>query len=210
MIGDDRRPWVPRTIEDSVDAGVHPVVAAMRLAQKATPEGQFQKVQGMDLKATPWVHKDAGSDGFTGYTYNKRNGPASAVASTNPVQQIGRLTGMGMNPQDFFKQAKQSGTNPVAAILNKSGPDLPGKEDRKKDKKSKKKDKKSKKKKDKKKKDKKSKKKKKAKKKKDSSSSSSSSGSSSSSSGEDESEKSKSGGEKKKQRKAESWVGVEL
>merc|ERR1712118_87395 len=128
-----------------------------------------------------------------GYTYNKRNGPASAVAATNPVQQIGRLTGMGMNPQDFFKSAKATGTNPVDAILNRAGPDLPGKERKKeKDKKSKKKDKKKdKKKKEKKKKDKKS-KKKKSKKKKDSSSSSSSGGSSSSSSSEDESDKSKS------------------
>eukprot|EP00403_Amphidinium_massartii_P018284 CAMPEP_0178429824 /NCGR_PEP_ID=MMETSP0689_2-20121128/31004_1 /TAXON_ID=160604 /ORGANISM="Amphidinium massartii, Strain CS-259" /LENGTH=180 /DNA_ID=CAMNT_0020051663 /DNA_START=1 /DNA_END=539 /DNA_ORIENTATION=- len=174
--------WRPRSIDDTVDAGVHPVVAAMRLAQKGTPEGSGQIVEGMDLKATPWNAKPLLGD-KAGYTYNKRNGPASATAQTEPIQQITRLTSLGVNPQDYLKQAKALGLNPAPA-----GPDLP---DRKADKKDKKKDKKSKKKKKKdkktKKKDKKSKKKKKDKKskkkkdkKKDSSSSSGSSSSSSS------------------------------
>eukprot|EP00416_Gambierdiscus_australes_P042875 CAMPEP_0171113604 /NCGR_PEP_ID=MMETSP0766_2-20121228/82965_1 /TAXON_ID=439317 /ORGANISM="Gambierdiscus australes, Strain CAWD 149" /LENGTH=65 /DNA_ID=CAMNT_0011575825 /DNA_START=29 /DNA_END=222 /DNA_ORIENTATION=+ len=50
--------WRPRCIEDTVDAGVHPVVAAMRLAQKGTKEGSGVIVGGMDLKAAPWKAKD--------------------------------------------------------------------------------------------------------------------------------------------------------
>lgn len=131
------RPWRPKTIEDSVDAGVHPVVAAMRLAQKATPMGAGLIVEGMDLKAKPWLPKELAGD-RGGYTYQKRNGPASAVAVTNPTEQIDRLSAMGVNPQDFFKQAKSKGLNPVEALLRaKSGPELPGR--KKKDKKSKKK-----------------------------------------------------------------------
>uniref|UniRef100_A0A7S2MS95 Uncharacterized protein n=1 Tax=Alexandrium andersonii TaxID=327968 RepID=A0A7S2MS95_9DINO len=117
--------WRPRCIEDTVDAGVHPVVAAMRLAQKAAPTGNGQIVGGMDLKAQPWKSKEAP---VGGYTYNKRNGPASAVAATDPTQQIERLTGMGMNPQDFFKLAKSTGLNPVKDVLkSKSTVDLPTK-----------------------------------------------------------------------------------
>mmetsp|Transcript_36980 Transcript_36980/g.50610 ORF Transcript_36980/g.50610 Transcript_36980/m.50610 type:complete len:170 (-) Transcript_36980:177-686(-) len=116
----------------------------MRLAQKASPSGSGQIVGGMDLKAQPWNGKNSKDPTKGGYTYNKRNGPASAVAATDPTQQIDRLTGMGMNPQDFFKLAKATGLNPVQEVLKKkSTVDLPtgsqaAKERKKKEKKKKK------------------------------------------------------------------------
>merc|ERR1712146_855491 len=102
---------------------------------------------------------------------------------TSPMAQIQRLTELGANPSDYFKQAKQSGLNPMESLLKttKMGPGMPGKGESAEEKKKKKDKKKKDKKKDKKKKDKKGKKKKeKKKRKKSSSSSSSSSGSSSS------------------------------
>mmetsp|Transcript_42806 Transcript_42806/g.118259 ORF Transcript_42806/g.118259 Transcript_42806/m.118259 type:complete len:202 (+) Transcript_42806:204-809(+) len=195
--------WKPRTIEESVDAGVHPAVAAMRLAQKATPEGSGRIVGGMDLKATPWL-----SRGYeNGYTYNKRNGPASMTAVTHPTSQIDRLAAMGMNPQDYFKQSKATGLNPVQDVLtSKSGPGMPGREKKdKKDKKGKKKgkskDKRSKDKKDKKKKTKKTGKPKKKKKKDSSTSSSSESSEKSSSSSSSASNSSDSEHDKKRRKK---------
>eukprot|EP00928_Gymnodinium_smaydae_P033751 TRINITY_DN24099_c0_g1_i1.p1 TRINITY_DN24099_c0_g1~~TRINITY_DN24099_c0_g1_i1.p1 ORF type:complete len:233 (+),score=73.60 TRINITY_DN24099_c0_g1_i1:190-888(+) len=210
--------WRPRCIEDTVDAGVHPVVAAMRMAQKNTTEGSGRIVEGMDLKATPWIRRDQ----QTGYTFNKRNGAASAAAVTNPHLQLERLVGLGVNTQDYMHQAKKTGMNPVAAVLkSESGPYLPGMGgEEKKDSKSKKKEKKGKsskkksskkkekKKKDKKKKKKKEKKKKEKKKKKSSSSSGSSSsgsdddGSSSGSSSDSGSSSSASGGDKKRKKEA--------
>merc|ERR1712061_672586 len=103
----------------------------------ASPAGQKHIVQGMDLTAQPWEFK--GGDKYSGYTYNKRNGPASATAATNPVQQIARLQGMGVNTQEFFKQAKQAGVDPVQGVLGKSGPGLPSKKSKKSDKDKKKK-----------------------------------------------------------------------
>jgi len=150
----------------------------MRLAQKGTPMGAGLIVEGMDLKAQPWVTKPLLGD-KGGYTYNKRNGAASAVASTDPVLQINRLSALGVNTQDFFKQAKATGVDVAEGVLQqRSGPDVPNgkaKKDKKKDKKKEKKRKKEKKKKA-------SKKAKKKSKKKESSSSSSSGDSSSSSS----------------------------
>jgi len=176
--------WKPKSIEDSVDAGVHPVVAAMRLAQKASPLGNGTIVEGMDLKAQPWLQKDNMGD-KGGYTYQKRNGAASATPSTHPTEQINRLAGQGVNPQDFFRLSKQSGLNPMEGVLRqRDGPGLPDmkKEEKKKDKKKKKKEK----------------SKKKKKKAKSSSSSSSSSASSSSSSSDSSSSESEKAGKKRK------------
>merc|ERR1712083_889941 len=160
----------------AVDAGVHPVIAAMRLGQKQTVAASVHVVDGIDLKAQPW---DKGKKIYEhGYTYNRKNGPASGAGSlTDPTAQIDRLVGHGVNTQDYMKQAKKLGMNPVAAVLRQeSGPGLPDGSPPRDKKTKKKKDKKKgkKKKSDKKKKDKK-KDKKKSKKKKESSSSSDSS-----------------------------------
>merc|ERR1712211_211740 len=97
----------------------------------------------------------------------KRNGPASATSVTHPVNQLERLAGQGLNPQDYFKNAKQAGMNPLEGVLQKkSGPGFPDTGKEKKSKKMKKSKKDKKKKKNKKKKKKKDKKKKKKDKKK--------------------------------------------
>merc|ERR1712083_571445 len=58
-------------------------------------------------------------------TYNRKNGPASG-AGLDPTAQIDRLVGHGVNTQDYMKQAKKLGMNPVAAVLRQeSGPGLP-------------------------------------------------------------------------------------
>merc|ERR1712151_1374782 len=122
---------------DTVDAGVHPTVAKMRLAQKGSKEGQNIVVEGMDLLATPWLKK--AQDLAPGYTFAKRNGAASATPETHPHAQLDRLVGAGVNPQDFFMNSKQTGINIVSDVLRgKDGPDLPGKEKKKKKSKSKK------------------------------------------------------------------------
>jgi len=189
----------PKCIEDTVDAGVHPIVARMRLSQKGTDRmGDGQIVAGMDLKATPWIKKEAQS----GYTYNKRNGAASACSVTDVVPQLDRLKGHGMNPGDFFQQANTLGMDVMEGVTKRTvGPNFPdmskgGKS--KKDKKNSKKDKKGKKSKTKKKKKKKEKKSGKSKKKKGKKSSSSSS----SSSGSSSKKSSSSSGDKKKKKAA--------
>merc|ERR1712232_1511474 len=102
-------------------------------------------VDGIDLKAQPW---DKNKKAYEhGYTYNRKNGPASGAGSlTDPTAQIDRLVGHGVNTQDYMKQAKRLGMNPVAAVLRQeSGPGLPdvdGKEKKSKKKNDKKKDKK--------------------------------------------------------------------
>eukprot|EP00929_Paragymnodinium_shiwhaense_P013962 TRINITY_DN121817_c0_g1_i1.p1 TRINITY_DN121817_c0_g1~~TRINITY_DN121817_c0_g1_i1.p1 ORF type:complete len:273 (-),score=121.43 TRINITY_DN121817_c0_g1_i1:98-916(-) len=193
--------WKPKSIEESVDAGVHPAVAAMRLGAKSTAMGSGLIVGGMDLKATPWAKKE--SDMPTGYTYNKRNGPAMLSDKTHPVAQLERLQGQGVDAQVFLRKAKEAGFNPADELLNRSaGPGLPGlteKEKKKKKKKSKDKKKKKKKGKDKKK----DKKKKASKKKKKKDSSSSSSGSSSSDGSSSSSSSSKSSKKKKKSAKGD-------
>merc|ERR1712228_1124344 len=138
--------WRPRSIDDTVDAGVHPVIAAMRLGQKQTVAASVHIVDGIDLKAQPW---EKGKKVYEhGYTYNRKNGPASGAGSlTDPTAQIDRLVGHGVNTQDYMKQAKKLGMNPVAAVLRQeSGPGLPDgsgeqkskkKKDKKKDKKKK-------------------------------------------------------------------------
>lgn len=173
----------PRSVEDTVDAGVHHIVAAMRLGAKGTPEGKGHIIDGINLKATPWMKK--ASDETKGYTYQRKNGLITSLGTSNtaqtaPLSQLTRLSEMGqVTPSDYFKQAKKMGINPVedALGLTQSGPGLPTKGESSKKKKEKKKDKK----KDKKKKDKKKKDKKKKTKKRKKSSSSSSSDSSSSS-----------------------------
>mmetsp|Transcript_40808 Transcript_40808/g.118222 ORF Transcript_40808/g.118222 Transcript_40808/m.118222 type:complete len:180 (-) Transcript_40808:50-589(-) len=147
--------WRPRTVEDSIDAGVHPAVAAMR-----------RKAAG---------HTRTVEDAITGRKVAHLIGQNRA-----PGIDVARLgSDPTYNPMNFFKQAGKHGVNPLREVMlaGKDGPTLPeGSEKSKKDKKKKSK-------KDKKKKDgKKSKKSKKSKKKKSSSSSSSSSCSSSSSS----------------------------
>jgi len=181
--------WRPKSVEDTVDAGVHPVVAAMRLASIDTREGKGHVIDGMDLLAQPWMRK--ATDSSQGYTYLRKNGHIHSVGTryteeTAPVNQLRRVTELGMNPCDFFKQAKDSGLiNPWETVLKleKSGPREPTKQEKlsEKNKNSKNKKTKTKKKKRKKKKNKKDTKKSKKRKRSSSSSSSSSSDSSSSS-----------------------------
>merc|ERR1712216_207382 len=104
--------------------------AAMRLGSKATAQGQMHIVDGVNLKATPWMRK--ATDDTRGYTYQRKNGLITSVGTcntsqTDPLAQLNRLTELGANPADYFKQAKQSGLNPAESILKmtKSGPDLP-------------------------------------------------------------------------------------
>merc|ERR1712146_522404 len=92
--------------------------------------------EGLDFKAKPWQNKGL----QMGYTYMKRNGPASASAVTHPVNQLERLVGQGLNPQDYFKNANQAGMNPLDGVLTKaSGPGFPDDEKEKKKKSKKKK-----------------------------------------------------------------------
>lgn len=140
--------WKPKTVEESIDAGVHPAVAAMR---KKAAEG------GRTI-----------NDAIVGRRVCHVIGQMKA-----PAMDMDKLgSDPTYNPMNFFKQAHGHGVNPLRDVMNagKEGPDIP--ESRslqaKKSKKSKKEDKK-------KKKDKKSKNKKSKKKKKDKSSSSSSS-----------------------------------
>merc|ERR1712039_328833 len=110
----------------------------MRFAGHNTKEGQKIIVEGMDLRASPWMKK--AQDLAPGYTFSKRNGAASGTDATHPHQQLDRLVGKGLNPQDFFKGSKQMGLNPAESVLKKrSGPGLPGEEKEKKKKKKKKK-----------------------------------------------------------------------
>merc|ERR1712032_773528 len=174
--------------EDTVDAGVHPIVAKMRLESKNTREGKGHVIDGMDLLAQPWMKK--ATDFNQGYTYLRKNGHIHSTGTrytseTDPTSQLKRLTELGTNPCDYFKQAKDSGLlNPWDTVLklSKSGPSLPTRKDKLKDKLQEKKKTSKKKKKAKKKASKKKKDKKKSKKRKRSSSSSSSSSSDSSSS----------------------------
>merc|ERR1712046_62032 len=69
-------------------------------------------------------------------TYQRKNGLITSVGTTNtaqtdPMAQLNRLTELGANPSDYFKQAKQIGINPAADVLKltKSGPDMPGRGD---------------------------------------------------------------------------------
>ena len=92
--------WRPRCIDDTVDAGVHPVIAAMRIGQKQTVQASVHVVDGIDLKANPW---DKGKKVYeNGYTFNRKNGPASGNAGTDPNSQLDRLVGMGVNTQDYM------------------------------------------------------------------------------------------------------------
>merc|ERR1712098_293576 len=104
------------SVEDTVDAGVHPLVAAMRLGSKNTLAGSGQIIDGINLKATPWMKK--ASDHEKGYTYSRKNGLITSVGTSNtaqtaPLSQLTRLTELGANPSDYFKQAKQLGMNPA-------------------------------------------------------------------------------------------------
>eukprot|EP00931_Biecheleriopsis_adriatica_P049808 TRINITY_DN28822_c0_g1_i2.p1 TRINITY_DN28822_c0_g1~~TRINITY_DN28822_c0_g1_i2.p1 ORF type:complete len:243 (+),score=67.37 TRINITY_DN28822_c0_g1_i2:76-804(+) len=149
---DDYR-WKPRTVEDSIDAGVHPAVAALRLKEA----GKQRTV----------------NDAIVGKRYH---GQSRAAPEVN-IDKLSKIDST-FDPSQFFKQANKIGVHPLDFMEKKkgAGPEIPGTGSSK-DKKDKKKDKKEK---DKKKK-KKDKKKKKKKKKKSSSSSSSSSSDSSSS-----------------------------
>jgi len=49
----DDRPWKPRTVEDSVDAGVHPAVAAYRLNGGLQPQLDLDKL-GIDPSRPDW------------------------------------------------------------------------------------------------------------------------------------------------------------
>jgi len=171
----------PRSAEDTVDAGVHHIVAAMRMGHSATLAGRKHIVDGIDLKAEPWM-KRAGEE-TKGYTYMRKNGLISSlgtctIAEVDPTKQIARISEMGgVDPSNYFKSATKSGINPLEDVLKsaKAGPGMPTRGDAAKDKKDKKKkDKKKEKKKKEKKKGKKKKDKKKEKKKKDKKSSSSS------------------------------------
>jgi len=152
-------------VDDSIDAGVHPAVAAMR-----RKEG--------DTKRTV-------QDAIVGKKYHGQS-------RTAPELDLSKLSDPTYNPENFFKQAKKLGVNPLDGILNSTNVQK-SEEDKKK---KKKKDKKKKKKKDKK-------KEKKKRKKKSSSSSSSSSGGSSSSSSSSSSgkKKKKKAGKEKKESK---------
>merc|ERR1711879_87282 len=102
----------------------------MRLAGGQALLGQKHIVDGINLKAQPWMNKPTDTAG--GYTYNKRNGAASLHSATDPVAQLERLKTLGANPQDYFKQAKQIGIDPADGVLKgKSGPDLPGRKEKK-------------------------------------------------------------------------------
>merc|ERR550532_1728372 len=159
--------WRPRTVEDSIDPGVHPAVAAMRKRAAETPRTVEDAIVGRRVC----------------HVIGQNKAPQIDLART--------LNDPSYNPLNFFRQAGKLGVNPLHNVTSATMPELPsssssskekkgeedGKEKKGRDKK--KKDKK----KEKKKKEKKEKKKKhKKKKKKDSSSSSTSSSASSSSS----------------------------
>merc|ERR1719362_1947659 len=115
--------------------------------------------------AQPWMKK--ATDFNQGYTYLRKNGYIHSTGTryteeTAPLNQLRRVTELGTNPCDYFKQAKDSGLiNPWDTVLKltKSGPSLPTKRDKLKEKKKGSKNKKTKAKKKKSKKDKKDKKK---------------------------------------------------
>jgi len=122
----------PRSVEQTVDAGVHHVVAAMRMSS-VHREGETKHIiDGINLKATPWMKR--ASDENKGYTYQRKNGLITSVGTSNtaetaPLSQLKRLAdGQMVCPDDYFKQAKKLGINPAETILNmggKNGPGLP-------------------------------------------------------------------------------------
>jgi len=193
--------WKPRSSEETVDAGVHPVVAKMRMGTF----GLAKNPDGLDLRATPWEKGREWSHGKEvqagGYTFNRRNNAATLGGEdTDPKRQLERLSAQGVNPQDYLKMAKQLGVHPEEGVLGKSADvSLPTSKDLRGGRGKKKRDKK---KKEKKKKGEKKSKKKAGKKRKRKDSSSSSS-SSKSSSAEESSKSGKTGSRGKRQREAE-------
>eukprot|EP00747_Dinoflagellata_sp_TGD_P167773 gnl/TRDRNA2_/TRDRNA2_192853_c0_seq1.p1 gnl/TRDRNA2_/TRDRNA2_192853_c0~~gnl/TRDRNA2_/TRDRNA2_192853_c0_seq1.p1 ORF type:complete len:258 (+),score=73.74 gnl/TRDRNA2_/TRDRNA2_192853_c0_seq1:58-831(+) len=112
--------WRPRSVEDTIDAGVHPAVAALRRRDAA-------KVRTVE---------DA-------ITTNKTVGPSRQ----KPTLDLGRVqSDPSYDPVNFFKQAKKLGVNPLDAVTKSKAPLRFAGEDEKKSKKKKKKDKKDKKK----------------------------------------------------------------
>merc|ERR1711874_415329 len=101
--------------------GVHPAVVKMRMAQKVVPG----KEERIDLKAQPWANR--AQDFQHGYSYAKRNGLASVAGGRiDPIHQLDRLNGLGVDTATYFKQAKQIGMNPADGVLKKgAGPSFP-------------------------------------------------------------------------------------
>merc|ERR1719362_1002964 len=87
--------------------------------------------------AQPWMKK--ATDFNQGYTYLRKNGYIHSTGTrytddTAPLNQLRRVTELGTNPCDYFKQAKDSGLlNPWDTVLKltKSGPSLPTKKEKK-------------------------------------------------------------------------------
>lgn len=108
--------WTPKSVEESIDAGVHPAVAAMR--RKALGARTID-----DAIVGRSVVKIIGQNKAPGLEVDK--------LSSDPTY----------NPMNFFKQSAKHGVNPLREVIlaGKDGPGLPdGKDEQVKEKKSKK------------------------------------------------------------------------
>merc|ERR1711924_263904 len=105
----------------------------MRLSTKQTVHhgAQSKGRDGLNFLAQPWMKK--ASDTQRGYTYQRKNGLITSngitnTAETAPLQQLEKIVAAGgVDPSNYFKQAKQLGMNPAEAALgmSKSGPSMP-------------------------------------------------------------------------------------
>mmetsp|Transcript_51495 Transcript_51495/g.111833 ORF Transcript_51495/g.111833 Transcript_51495/m.111833 type:complete len:161 (-) Transcript_51495:197-679(-) len=121
----DNYVWRPRSVEDTIDAGVHPAVAAMR--RQAAKGGRSVEDVMSGRKVVHIIHQTKAP----GLDMNKLGSDPS------------------YNPSNFFKQAGKLGVNPMRELMlsGKDGPTMPdeGKKSKSKKDSKKKKDKKSKK-----------------------------------------------------------------
>lgn len=126
----------PRSVEDTVDAGVHPLVAKMRLSTLELAPEKTMIYDGIDMNASPWMRSAQNHE--AGYTYRRKNGLITSLGTqytneTKPLSQVSRMVDAGSaNPADFFKQSTKLGINPMNEVLGltKSGPGLPSRRDR--------------------------------------------------------------------------------
>lgn len=111
--------WKPKSVEESVDAGVHPAVAAMR--RKAASVSGSRTVE----------------DAIAGRSVLHIIGQNKA-----PSLQVDKLSSdPTYNPMNFFKQSAKLGVNPLKEVIlsGRDGPSLPdGKEEKMNEKKAKK------------------------------------------------------------------------
>lgn len=109
--------WKPRTVEDSIDVGVHPAVAAMRIQAASKGRTVEDAIVGRKVE----------------HILGQNRAPGLDLAKTSDPSY---------NPVNFFKQASKLGVNPLENVMPHENPALPKKEGKeKKSKKSKKKDK---------------------------------------------------------------------